>query len=54
MDTIKPSKKAFLDALQSGKITPLSAEIDLPGLTPLAALEALRGEGYPVLLESAR
>lgn len=54
MDTIKPSKNEFLDALQSGKIPPLSAELDLPGLTPLAALEALRGEGYPVLLESAR
>jgi len=54
MDTIKPSKNEFLVALQSGKIPPLSAELDLPGLTPLAALEALRGEGYPVLLESAR
>jgi len=33
---------------------PLSSELDLPGLTPLSALEALRGKGYPVLLESAR
>ena len=54
MDTIKPSKNEFLEALQSGEMLPLSAELDLPGLTPLAALEAFRGEGYPVLLESAR
>jgi len=54
MNTIKPSKKEFLDALGSGKILPLSAELDLPGLTPLSVLEALRREGYPVLLESAR
>ncbi len=54
MNTIKPSKNEFLEALQSGEMLPLSAELDLPGLTPLAALEAFRGEGYPVLLESAR
>lgn len=54
MNTIKPLKTEFLDALRSGKILPLSKEIDLPALTPLAALEAIRGEGYPVLLESAR
>jgi len=54
MHSIKPSKNEFLDALRSGKIPPLFAELDLPGLTPLSALEAIRGEGYPVLLESAR
>lgn len=54
MYSIKPSKKYFLDALRSGKILPLSLELDLPGLTPLSALEAIRREGYPVLLESAR
>jgi len=54
MNTIKPSKNEFLDALRSGKILPLAAELDLPGLTPLSALEALRRDGHPVLLESAR
>lgn len=54
MNTIKPSKKEFLDALGAGKILPLAVELDLPGLTPLSAHEALRREGHPVLLESAR
>jgi anthranilate/para-aminobenzoate synthase component I len=54
MHTIRPSKKYFLDALGSGEILPLSAELELPGLTPLSALEAVREKGYPVLLESAR
>jgi anthranilate/para-aminobenzoate synthase component I len=54
MHSIKPSKNYFLDALRSGNILPLSVELALPGLTPLAALEAVRREGYPVLLESAR
>lgn len=54
MNTSKPSKNEFLDVLRSGKILPLSVELELPGLTPLSALQALRGEGYPVLLESAR
>ena len=54
MNTIKPSKNEFLDALRFGKILPLSAEIDAPGLTPLMAFEALRTGSYPVLLESAR
>jgi anthranilate synthase component 1 len=54
MHTIKPSKNYFLDVVQAGNLLPLSAELDLPGLTPLSALEAIRGEGYPVLLESAR
>jgi len=35
-------------------ILPLSAEIDATRLTPLAALEAVRADGFPVLLESAR
>jgi aminodeoxychorismate synthase component I len=54
MNTITPSKKSFLDAIRSGKILPLSAEIDRPELTPLSALETFRTDGYPVLLESAR
>ncbi len=54
MHSIKPSKNEFLDALRSGKILPLSVELNLPGLTPLSALEAIRRKGYPVLLESAR
>lgn len=54
MHAIRPSKKDFLDSLRSGTILPLSAELDLPGLTPLSALKAVRGEGNPVLLESAR
>lgn len=35
-------------------IRPLFAELNAPGLTPLAALQALRSAGHPVLLESAR
>jgi len=54
MDTISPPKNEFLDLIRSGTIQPLSAEIDAKKLTPLAALEALRTDGFPVLLESAR
>jgi anthranilate/para-aminobenzoate synthase component I len=54
MDTIRPSKKEFLDSVRSGTILPLSAEIGVPELTPLAALEVLRTDGFPALLESAR
>ncbi len=54
MNTIKPSKTEFHNALRSGKIVPLSAEIDMPVLTPLAALGALGKGNYSVLLESAR
>ncbi len=54
MDRIIPSKKEFLSRLGSGAITPLVADISTMGLSPLAALEALRQDGYPVLLESAR
>ena len=51
---IRPPKKEFIDSVRSGKILPLSAEIPVPGLTPLAALEVLRKDAFPVLLESAR
>ena len=54
MDTIKPSKKDFLDSVRSGRISPLFAELGVPDITPLAALKVLRPAGYPVLLESAR
>jgi len=54
MDIIKPPKKEFLASLASGRILPLFREIAVPGLTPLAALEVMKGDGYPVLLESAR
>ena len=54
MDRISPTKKEFLRCLGSGTVIPLSREIQTPGLTPVAALEALRRLGYPVLLESAR
>jgi aminodeoxychorismate synthase component I len=53
---ICPSKTAFLDFLRTGtgKVLPLYTELDLTGLTPLAALDAFRAAGCPVLLESAR
>ncbi len=54
MQTIIPSKEEFLRYLSSGTLVPVTAEIEMPALTPLAALEALRSLGYPVLLESAR
>ncbi len=54
MKTIRPSKKEFLDGVRSGTVLPLSAELDVPGLTPLSALSAVRADGFPVLLESAR
>jgi len=54
METINPSKEEFLRSLSTGAIIPIAAQIDVPTLTPLAALEALRPLGYPVLLESAR
>ncbi|HEX9021944.1 MAG TPA: anthranilate synthase component I family protein, partial [Nitrospirota bacterium] len=47
-------KKEFLASVRKGNILPLSVEIELPALTPLAALEVLRPAGFPVLLESAR
>jgi anthranilate/para-aminobenzoate synthase component I len=54
MLSIEPSKNYFLEAIRSGNIKPLSVELALPGLTPLSALEVMRQNGYPVLLESAR
>ncbi len=54
MDTISPPKNEFLELIRSGTILPLSAELDATRLTPLAALEAVRADGFPVLLESAR
>ncbi|HYA88911.1 MAG TPA: anthranilate synthase component I family protein [Nitrospirota bacterium] len=55
MENINPSKEEFLRNLSSGGAPlPVAVEIDVPALTPLAALEALRPLGYPVLLESAR
>ena len=54
MQAIKPSKSEFLQSVSQGKIFPLFAELELPGLTPLAALEALGPVKYSVLLESAR
>jgi anthranilate/para-aminobenzoate synthase component I len=54
MDWINPTKKYFLDRLRYGTVLPLSAEISISGLTPLSAIEALKRDGYPVLLESAR
>jgi len=54
MDMIKPSKKEFLDSLRRGMMIPLSSELDTSVTTPLGSFEALRGMGFPVLLESAR
>lgn len=53
MPNIAPSKKDFLASVARGEVLPLAAELP-PGLTPLAALEALRPLGHPVLLESCR
>jgi len=50
----RPVKNEFLDLVRTGTILPLSAEIDVPRLTPIAAFEALRAYCYPVLLESTR
>ena len=54
MKRIQPTKEVFLESTQRGMILPLYAEIDRPGLTPLAALEVVQAAGHPVLLESAR
>ncbi len=53
MFKIAPFKEEFLSSAARGTVLPLAAELG-PGLTPLAALEALRPLGYPVLLESCR
>jgi anthranilate/para-aminobenzoate synthase component I len=54
MNSIFPEKADFLSNLRSDGVIPLAVELNKAGLTPLAALEALRRYGYPVLLESAR
>lgn len=54
MKEIRPSKSAFLDSLRTGKLTPLHAELDLPDISPLGVLDAVRTSNCPVLLESAR
>jgi aminodeoxychorismate synthase component I len=54
MTSIRPTKEAFLDGARQGTILPLSLEIGKPGLTPVAALEAVRIAGHAALLESAR
>src|SRR5208283_2715114 len=54
MNTIRPSKNEFLDFIRTGTVLPVYTEIDAPGLTPLMALETLRVDHYPVLLESAK
>ncbi len=54
MDTMKPTKREFLDQALQGKVLPLSVEIDFPGCTPVTALESVRADGHAVLLESAR
>jgi len=40
--------------VRGNRILPLYAAIEIPALTPLAALDALRSGGHAVLLESAR
>ncbi len=51
---LAPDRDTFLRRYRSGSILPLAGELTLPGLSPLTALEVLRPEGHPVLLESAR
>jgi len=54
MSELRPSKKEFRERARNGAILPLYAQLDLPRLTPLQALEAFRSDRCPVLLESAR
>ncbi len=54
MKNILPSKNDFLEQAKRGKILPLYAELDLPLLTPLAALDAVGSSRPMALLESAR
>jgi anthranilate/para-aminobenzoate synthase component I len=56
MDTINPSKKEFFDSASRGTMLPVYAQMNTPGLTPIAVLQTLRreGSGHAVLLESAR
>ncbi len=54
MYILNPTKKEFFEQLRHDVIMPLTSEICIPGLSPLTAFEALRQDGCPVLLESAR
>ncbi len=54
MESRTPSKEFFLAMVKEGRIFPLWCEIECAGLTPLAALEAIKHAGNAVLLESAR
>jgi aminodeoxychorismate synthase component I len=54
MIAISPDRESFLEQARQGTILPLHAGLELPGLTPLSALEALRPAGHAALLESAR
>ncbi|HUK99505.1 MAG TPA: chorismate-binding protein [Nitrospirota bacterium] len=54
MCTPIPRKKEFLDFVRKGTILPLSVEINVAGLTPVAVFEIIRTKRYPVLLESSR
>lgn len=54
MNAVRPSKEEFFQSLKRGKMRPLFVETDRPDISPLAALETVRAQGYPVLLESAR
>ncbi len=51
---ITPRRGEFIEKAESGTIVPLAAEIDSGSVSPLAALERLRGLGHAVLLESGR
>ncbi len=52
MYTIRPHKIDFLNSIKTGIMLPIYAEIGFPGLMPIAALECLSSEGYPLLFES--
>ena len=54
MKNILPHKKIFLNKIAQGRIPPLYAELDMPSLTPLAALDAVGSPRPAALLESAR
>ncbi|HLE42055.1 MAG TPA: anthranilate synthase component I family protein [Nitrospirota bacterium] len=54
MKNILPSKSDFIERAKQGKILPLYAELDLPSLTPRAALEAFGSSRPAALFESAR
>lgn len=54
MRSILPTKREFLDSVHRGMLSPLSMELDIDSVTPLSALESMRGLGYATLLESCR